>query len=82
MKKYEFGKFEVKHLRHIVGLVKFHVDKEKVQSVKYWPRSTSKKKLQKFLGFANYFDKFIRSIDHITLLIPKLLKQLWIWGIE
>ena len=53
MKKYEFSKSEVNHLGHIMGLGKFWVDQEIVQSMKGWPDPTSIKELQQFLGFAN-----------------------------
>ena len=37
MKKCEFGKFEVKYLRYVVGCGKMYMNDEKVQSMRNWP---------------------------------------------
>ena len=48
------------------------------------PAPTSIKELQQFLGFANYYNGFIRSFDHISQPISKLFQQqqAWIRGKE
>ena len=84
MKEYKFGKSEVEYIGYIVGFGKLQVDLQKVQCMKDQSAPTSFKELQQFLGFANYCNRSIRSLDPIALPIPKLLQQYqtWIWGIE
>ncbi|KAF9764069.1 Retrovirus-related Pol polyprotein from transposon [Nosema granulosis] len=66
VKKCEYGKKEIKILRHIItdGCVK--VDPEKVRAVKELPIPGSIKKLQSFLGLFNYSSKHIRDSYKFT----------------
>lgn len=42
------------------------MDPEKVKAVQEWPTSTSRKKFQRFLGFANFYRNLIRNFSHIA----------------
>ncbi|KAI3373345.1 hypothetical protein L3Q82_006645 [Scortum barcoo] len=62
--KCEFHASSVSFLGFIVThLIQIKRDPEKVSAVTNWPPPTSRKKLQQFLGFANFYRKFIRNFS-------------------
>lgn len=48
------------------------MDPEKVQGVEKWPTPTSEKEVQRFLGFANFYPKFIRNFSFIAARVHAL----------
>jgi hypothetical protein len=48
-------------LGHVVSAFGVSVEPEKIVVVRDWPRPTNICELQSFLGFANYFRRFIRG---------------------
>ena len=48
------------------------MDPEKVRAVEQWPRPTDWKSLQQFLGFANFYWRFIRSYSSIAAPLTRL----------
>lgn len=60
-KKCEFGKSRVRYLGHIVGSGELRVDPDKVAPVMDWPVPTSIKHVQQFLGFCNYYNRFVQQ---------------------
>lgn len=42
------------------------MDPEKVSAMIYWPTPTSRKEVQHFLGFANFYRKFIRIFSSVA----------------
>jgi hypothetical protein len=57
--KCEFHKEEVKYLGLIVGVNGIRMDPEKVQAVENWEAPKKLKEVQAFLGFANFYQRFI-----------------------
>ncbi|KAK3528500.1 hypothetical protein QTP70_000474 [Hemibagrus guttatus] len=51
------------------------MDEKKVTAVKDWPIPTSVKELQRFLGFANFYRRFIQGYSSITSSLTSLLKN-------
>ena len=50
------------------------MDLDKVQAVMSWQAPTTRKGLQRFLGFANFYRKFLPNFSHLTALFTDLLK--------
>ncbi len=50
------------------------MDEEKVEAIKTWPKPTTIKELQRFLGFSNFYRRFIHSYSSITAPLTNLLK--------
>ena len=48
------------------------MDPEEVRAVEQWPTPTDRKALQRFLGFANFYRRFIRNYSSITAPLTRL----------
>ncbi len=59
--KCEFHVTEIQFLRFIVKPGQIQMNPQKVQAVVDWPSPTSVKEVQHFLGFANFYCKFMFS---------------------
>src|SRR6202789_4674708 len=57
--KCEFEKTSIKYLGLIISEGKMCMDPVKVAGVTEWPTPTSRKEGQSFLGFANFYRRFI-----------------------
>lgn len=75
IKKSEFHVAETKFLGYIIGAEGIRVDPEKVRVVRDWNAPTSVKGVQSFLGFCNFYRKFMRNYSRITKPISNLTKQ-------
>ena len=51
------------------------MDPKKITIIKDWKVPTNIKKVQAFLGLANYYRKFILRFKHITLPLTNLTKK-------
>jgi hypothetical protein len=60
------------------------MDSEKVQALQAWEDPTSVKKLQQFLGFANFYRRFIQGYSTVIAPMTKLLRKdiSWAWKSE
>ncbi len=56
----------VPFLGYIVSAEGVHMDTDKVQAVVDWPTPDSRKALQRFLGFANFYRRFIRNFSQLA----------------
>ncbi|KAK1916938.1 hypothetical protein P3342_004494 [Pyrenophora teres f. teres] len=80
--KSEFLKTEVKFLGLIITADGIKMDPEKVSAIQDWKLPQSLKDVQAFLGFANFYRRFIRGfsdiakpLTHLTRGDPKLFKM-------
>lgn len=64
--KCEFHTEEVSFLGYIVSPNHIQMDPAKVSAVSQWPTPDSRKKVQQFLGFANFYRKFIRNFSSVA----------------
>jgi len=60
------------------------MDKEKLSGVLEWPVLTKVKQVQAFLGFVNFYCRFIENFAKMSKLLSNLTKKdcTWNWGIE
>ena len=70
--KCEFHVSSVAFLGFIVSQDHIQMDPTKVSAVAEWSTPTSRKKLQQFLGFANFYRRFIRNFSTIASPLHKL----------
>jgi len=82
--KYFFEQSSIKYLGVIISENKVQMDKEKLSEVLEWPVPTKVKQVQAFLGFANFYHRFIENFTKISKPLSDLTKKdcTWNWGIE
>ena len=51
------------------------MDQEKVKTVQQWEEPTSVKEVQSFLGFANFYRRFIKDYSKMTKPLTDLTKK-------
>jgi transposase InsO family protein len=83
LKKCEFETDTVEFLGFIVSTEGVKMDERRVQTIKEWPIPTTIRELQVFLGFANFYRRFIERYSKIAAPMTSLLrggKQNLDWG--
>jgi RNase H-like domain found in reverse transcriptase/Reverse transcriptase (RNA-dependent DNA polymerase) len=75
LSKCEFNKSSVSFLGHIVGANGLQMEEKKVEAVVNWPRPTNKVEGQSFLGFSNYYRRFIKGFSHMAAPLSNLTKK-------
>jgi len=73
--KYRWKVREVEFLGVIIGLKGVKMQKEKVEEVLNWPTPKNVKEVQKFLGLANYYRRFIKNFAKIAVLLHVLVRK-------
>jgi transposase InsO family protein len=73
--KCHFHVTEVDFLGHTITPGKIRMDRKKISAVKDWPLPTSVKEVQSFLGFANYYRRFIKNFSGIAKPLTELTKK-------
>ena len=73
---------EVGFLGVIIGEDRVRMEKEKVQRVIEWPVPKSVKEVQKFLGLANYYRRFVKDFAKIVRPLHEMTRKenKWSWG--
>jgi len=82
--KYFFEKSSIKYLGIIILENKVQMDEKKLLGVLEWPVLTKVKQVQTFLGFANFYYRFIEKFTKTSKPLSDLTKKnsTWTWGIE
>ena len=82
--KCEFEKTWIAYLGVIVSHNKVEMDPVKIAGVAEWPVPTNKKEVQSFLGFTNFYRRFIADFSHHARLLFDLTKKdsKFVWGVE
>lgn len=73
--KCEFHAASVSFLGHVISHYQTQIDLFKVAAVTDWPIPTTRKELQKFLGFANFYCRFIRGYSTIAAPLTTLMSS-------
>src|SRR5258705_5418390 len=80
--KCKFEQKEVKYLRLVISKDHVAMDPMKVHGVTEWPIPMKVKEVQSFLGFVNFYQKFIHDFSDIAHPLYALTHktQWWVWG--
>ena len=62
--KCEFEKTHIEYLSMIISYNKVEMDPVKIAGIAEWPTPTNKKEVQSFIGFANFYCRFIEEFLH------------------
>ncbi|MGL4646576.1 MAG: RNase H-like domain-containing protein, partial [Cetobacterium sp.] len=74
LSKCEFHREEVQFLGYIISARGIQMNDRKVNAVRNWPVPGTIKELQRFLGFANFYRRFIQGYNQITAPLTSLLR--------
>ncbi|KAK3533208.1 hypothetical protein QTP70_013610 [Hemibagrus guttatus] len=74
LEKCEFSRTTVSFLGYVISPRGVEMDTNKVRAVSEWPAPTTIKELQWFLGFANFYRRFIRSYSSVAAPLTSLLR--------
>jgi len=73
--KCEFNKTKVEYLGMIIEEGKVSMDPGKLKGIRDWPAPTTVKQTRGFLGFGNFYRRFIRSFSNLAKPLNDLLKK-------
>jgi len=79
-----FEQSSIKYLGMIISENKVQINEEKLSEVLEWPVLTKVKQVQAFLGFANFYHRFIKNLTKMSKPLSDLTKKdcTWNWGVE
>ena len=66
LEKCEFEQMSIEYLGVIISFNQVRMDPVKIAGVTQWPTPTSKKEVSAFLGFINFYRRFIESFSHVA----------------
>jgi hypothetical protein len=73
--KCSFDQTAIKYLGVIISAGNVRMDPAKVQGIMKWPRPTKVKEIQSFLGFCNFYRRFIHDYSKIAHPLFQLTKK-------
>ncbi len=73
-KKCEFHQTSTSFLGYIINQRGVAMDEKKVRAVLDWPQPATLKELQRFLGFANFYRRFIRNFSFVVSPLTSMTK--------
>ena len=75
-----FEKEEIEFLGLIITETGIQMDPHKVKAITEWPTPTTKRELQQFLGFVNFYRRFVKGFAKIAKPLTKLTgNNEWKW---
>ncbi|KAK3571419.1 hypothetical protein QTP86_012060 [Hemibagrus guttatus] len=74
LEKCEFHRRTVTFLGYVISQRGVEMDMVKVRAVTDWPAPTTVRELQRFLGFANFYRRFIRNYSSVAGPLTSLLR--------
>ena len=73
--KCKFHMKTVKILQSIITTDGIQMDNKKVEAIREWPEPRNLKEVQAFLGFANFYQRFIQGYSQICTPLTKMTKK-------
>jgi len=81
--KCDFNMKEIPILEVVVGKGQVKMEQEKIKAVKEWKTPMKVKNIESFLGFANFYRRFIHNFSHTARPLNELKrKKEWKWKKE
>ena len=81
LKKCVFEVEEVEYLGVIIAHGMMRMDPKKVEAVASWPTPRNKKDVQQFLGFVNFYRRFVRNFARLATPLNRLCgSSPWVWS--
>ena len=74
LKKCRFHEDEVRFLGFVVSAQGIRMEEKRIEAVKDWPEPQLVRNIQVFLGFANFYRRFIRNFSRITAPLTSMLR--------
>ena len=74
-KKCKFTREKIKYLGKIISHNSVVMDPVKLKGIRDWPTPTTVKQVWLFLGFGNYYQRFIQKFAHLAQPLNNLLKK-------
>ena len=74
-KKCEFNKTVIEYLGLVVKEGQLSMDPVKLKGITEWPTPSTVKQLRAFLGFGNFYHRFIQKFSEIAMSLNGLLKK-------
>ena len=74
LQKYRFSTDEMHFLRYVIASSRVSIKKDRIQSVRNWSKLKSVRDIQVFVGFANFYRRFIRGFSKIAAPLTELTK--------
>ena len=75
LSKCEFFQAQVEFLGHKIGATGLSVSQDKIDAVRGWPPPKNETEVRSFLGFANFYRRFVQGYSHIALPLSELTKN-------
>lgn len=75
LEKCEFHQTSISFLGYTIGAAGVAMDEQKVNGVLKWPKPITIKELQRFLGFANFYCRFIRNFSMAASPLTTLIRE-------
>lgn len=73
--KCEFHQTEVEYLGMIISVQGIKMDTKKIATITEWPTPTSVRDVQSFLGFANFYRRFIKDYSRVVAPLTRLTRK-------
>ncbi|KAI2665770.1 Transposon Tf2-9 polyprotein [Labeo rohita] len=73
--KCQFHQESIAFLGYVISPEGVAMDDTKVKAVRDWPRPKTLKELQRFLGFSNFYRRFIRSFSTVAAPLTSMVKK-------
>ncbi|XP_077137504.1 uncharacterized protein LOC143803164 [Ranitomeya variabilis] len=75
LEKCEFHRTEIQFLGYVMSTQGISMDGSKTQAIKNWPVPKNVKEVQRFIGFANFYRRFIRNFSEVVSPITQLTRK-------
>jgi len=78
--KSQFLQKKITFLGHIISEEGISMDPEKIRTIQEFPAPKNQKQVRAFLGFINFYRKYIRDLSALTGKLSQLTKKDQVWA--